>query len=206
MPVDATIRSAVVLGAAALLVVPLVNALVLDARQTADRQIRDPPEDPPPVEATPEDRRNSSRQIPRSRGGAAGGNCTPVPEENPAVRWRHPSPAEEPGAAAQTRAQSADTKRFEISKLHPAARVQLNVSDLTGSLTARVYPDGESEDAPFTVTISNRVTVDVARGKTLTRAGALSTGTWTASLETDGATYDELAFTVVRAICQEGAS
>lgn len=202
---DATIRSAVVLAAAALLVVPLVNALVLEARETTDRQVRDPPEDPPDAEASPENRTNASRDLPSRPSRAAGGNCTAVPEDAPAVRWHHPSPSDGPGAAAQARAQDTDTKAFRVSDLHPAARVQLNVSDLTGSLTARVYPEDAPDDAAFTVEFRSEFASDVARGATLTQAGALSTGFWTAELETDGAAYDELAFTVVRAVCQEGS-
>lgn len=202
---DATTRSALVLAAAALLVVPLVNALVLEAQDTTDRQVRDPPEDPPDVQMQPDNRTNTSRELPDRAPASGGGNCTAVPEDAPAVRWRHPSPSDQPGAATQARAESPETQRFEVSELNPAVRVQLNVTDLSGSLTAEVYPDGAQDDAPFTVQIQNVLLEDVARGQTLTRADALSSGTWTATLEVDGATYDELSFTVVRAICQEAA-
>lgn len=203
---DATARSAAVLAAAALLVVPIVNALVLESQSTADRQVTDPPEDPPPrTGETPGKTRNTTRDLPEGRR-AGGGNCTPVPEDAPAAQWRHPAPQQGPGAAVQARAQSPDERSFRISDLHPAARVQLNASGLAGSLTASVYPAGEPGNAPFEVDVQRAVPADLARGHTLTRAGDLVTGDWVATLDTDQASYQELTFTVVRAICEEAAT
>lgn len=202
---DATTRTAAVLAAAALLVVPLVNALVLEAQRTADRQVVDPPDHTPPdARASPGEVENASRDPPQDKGDVAAGNCTPVPEEAAAARWHHPPPASRPGAAAQTRAQAPDERSFRISDLHPAARVQLDVTNLVGSLQASVHPAGAPDDPAWSADLQRGFPDDVAEGATLTRAGALVTGSWVATLETDGATYGELAYTVVRAIC-EGA-
>lgn len=207
---DATARTAAVLAAAALLVVPLVNALVLESQQTADRQVRDPPQDPPedPPQGEYEggDDANVSEEIPRDRRGAAGGNCTPVPEDAPAAAWNHPAPSENPGAAAQTRAQSPAERSFRVSDLHVGLAVRLQVTDLAGDLEARVHPADAPDDAAFAVDASNRLADDLERNGTVTRTGALTSGDWTATLETDGAAYRSLEFTVVRAICQEAAS
>lgn len=201
------------LAAAVLLVVPLVNALVLEAQETADRQVRDTPADRPPEPAArdgPSPNATGNRTSDRpgeSVSARSGGNCTPVPEEEPVVRWRHPAPQDSPGAAAQARLEAPETQGFRISPLHPAARVQLEVSSLTGYLLAQVYPDGAGEGAaPFSFEGGGNVSDDVTVGRTLTRTGPLSTGDWVATLETDYAAYEELAFTVVRAICQEGSS
>lgn len=199
---DATTRTAAVLAAAALLVVPLVNALVLESQRTADRQVTEPPDHPSPdAQASPAQVENASRDLPEDRAVTAG-NCTPVPEEAPAARWHHPSPGSSPGSAAQTRAQAPDERSFRISDLHPAARVQLNVTNLVGSLQASVHPAGAPDDPAWSADLQRGFPDDVAEGATLTRAGDLATGGWVATLETDGATYGELAYTVVRAICQ----
>lgn len=200
---DATTRTAAVLAAAALLVVPLVNALVLESQRTADRQVVDPPDQPPPdAQTSPSQVENASRDLPENRAVTAG-NCTPVPEETPAARWHHPSPASRPGAAAQTRAQAPDERTFRVSDLHPAVRVQLNVTNLVGSLQATVHPAGAPDDPAWSADLQRGFPDDVAEGATLTRAGDLATGGWVATLETGGATYGELAYTVVRAICEE---
>lgn len=200
---DATARTAAVLAAAALLVVPLVNALVLESQQTADRQVRDPPEDLPERQPQPSNDTNVSQELPRDRTRSVGGNCTPVPEDAPAAAWNHPAPSENPGAAAQARAESPQERTFRVSDLHVGLAVRLEATDLTGDLEARLHPDGAPDDAAFTVDASNRVADDIERNGTVARTGALTSGDWTATLEADGATYRSLTFTVVRALCQE---
>lgn len=202
---DRTTRALAVLGVATLMVAPLVNGVLADAARTADRLFLkdadwqgDPPlpedyqGDPPEDLPEGDDQRNVT---------APGGRppCQ-IQEEPTDAIWHHPSLQNETGPAITSRASFETQREFDVEDRHIGLGVRIEVTDLRGQLSARVYEKANPDHVVFEIDKPAAFGDDVADDSTETRPNLVS-GTYVAELEVQGATYDELTFASILASC-----
>lgn len=209
---EETTRAIVILAAAALVLAPVMNGVLEEAAATADRLFLkdadwdgeppdelpdDPPEGEPPEGEgpPPEDLPDGEGEIPP---GAAG--CEIQTET--VAEWNHTNPRDDPGDAISSRANDAfrASESFEIEDHHVGIGLHFAAENLSGRFSAELTdPDGNE---PWTQSHNSPSSKDY--DVPYTERGP-QTGTWTASIDATGATYDSLTLTVVRAFCQDTA-
>lgn len=204
---EQTTRTLAVLAVAVLVLAPVVNGVLEEAAATADRIFlkeadweREPPEDPPEGEP-PEDLDRSD--VDGNLTGP-GGRPTCQIEERWGPRWTHEPVAANPSAAMQNRSSDPTRRVFEIAEDDVAFGVLLNVTDLRGSFSASIYPEGQEGNPEFSFQKMGAFEEDVQNTST-TRRPTLTTGTWVAELNYPGAQYDSMRFWIRIASCA-GAS
>lgn len=202
-------RAFAVLAALVLVLAPVTNGVLQEAAETAERVFlepadwdREPPEDPPNA-TPPEDLPEGNRSF----NGSAGPRPSCEVTTEPATGWEHRDPSEDPIMGAQNRSRLDTTRSFEVNDTLIGLGVALRIENLTGPLSASVYPDGEADDAPFSYERAaepSQQRNDVNETSTIPR-GELVNRTWYAELDHTRANYDELQFVVVKASCAGAA-
>lgn len=203
---DQTTRALAVLGIATLMVAPLVNGVLADAAQTADRLFlkdADWQGDPP----LPEDYRGDPPEDPpdgdedRNLTGPAGGQPTcQIEEERTEAIWYHPSVQNDTGEALTSRASFENQREFTVEDRHIGLGVRLEVTDLRGPFSAQVYEKDNPDHVVFEIDNPAAFGDDISKDSTETRP-ELTTGTYVAEMSTEGASYDELTFASILATC-----
>lgn len=216
---DATTRALAVLATVLLVLAPMVNGVLSEAAETADRLfLRDvdyegevpddldgePPEGEPPEGDPPEDLPPDEREGPGQ--GPGGGACTV--ETETVAGWNHTDPSQDPGGAIASRVGDVNREQqtFEITEDHIGLLAVINYTNLRGSLSGQIYDADDPETVAFSFDHPNNL------GESYADSGAtprerLTVGTWIAELEFRQAAYDTLEFVVVLGHCvQEDAS
>lgn len=207
---DQTTRALAVLAAAVVLLAPLVNGVLEEAAATADRVFLkdtdwngDPPEDPPD-QPPPEDLNRSD--LDRNMTGPGGGQPNCEVERRLVAGWNHESYEEDPLTAAGNRSQLDSPQAFEVNDTDIGMGVAFTAENVSGTLEASVYQDGQSENPVFEVDKQQPLEEDLNDDGEYTPP-QLKPGTWYASLDNEGAHYDTLQFVVFLFSCpQEGSA
>lgn len=203
---DQTTRALAVLGIATLMVAPLVNGVLADAAQTADRLFlkdADWDGDPPLPEDyqgdPPEDLPEGDEQ--RNLTGPAGARPTcQIQEEPTEAIWHHPSVQNDTGNAVAQRASFSNEREFTVEDRHIGLGVRLEITDLRGRFSAQVYEKDNPDHVVFEIDKPAAFGDDVSQDSTETRP-ELTSGTYVAQMSAEGATYGELTFASILATC-----
>jgi hypothetical protein len=193
-----------VLAAVVLALAPVTNGVVREAAKTAERVFLEPadwtpPEDPPepPPEDVPENLSDQNRTINASGAAAPSCNLTyPV-----AQGFQHQPIDEQPDRGAETQ-----QKTFEVNGTHLGVRVGLLVTNMTGSLDARVYhEEAGDENAWFSESTGNELQETEVKNSGAIQRPTLETGTYVMQINHREITYDELTFVTQYVMCERAA-
>lgn len=203
---EETSRAFAVLAALVLALAPVTNGVLEKAARTADRVIFEPadwegqpPEDPPNV-TPPEDVPEGNESFE----GPQGAQPSCEIETEPAAAWNHPADPED-RATPPNRTRDAATRTsetFEVNDTHLGLGVALQITNLTGELSASLEsPEGVEEFSYDHPAFSGQQ--DQVNQTTTISGDGLVTGEWTAEVSFQTANYDRLTYVVVTASCAE---